>query len=96
VVRDRIGALRGWPPLRREDFEAEIRHGSMYIGSPETAARKIARSVASLDVGRFDLIFTSGAQPVSARIKAVELYGSKVVPMVRELLATNGSAGAAA
>lgn len=90
VVRDRIGALRGWPPVRREDFEAEIEHGSMYIGSPETVAKKIARAVAAIDVGRFDLIYTSGAQPISDRLKAVELYGSKVVPMVREILAGNG------
>ncbi len=95
VVRDRIGVLRGWPPVRREDFEAEIRHGSMYIGSPETVAKKIARAVAAIDVGRFDLIFTSGAQPISHRLKAVELYGSKVIPMVREILADNGrTAGA--
>ncbi len=86
VVRDKIGRQRGWPPVRRQEFEAEIQHGSMYVGSPETVAKKIARTVASMDVGRFDLIFTSGAQPVSARLQAVELYGSKVVPMVREIL----------
>jgi probable LLM family oxidoreductase len=96
VVRDRIGALRGWPPVRREEFEAEIRHGSMYLGSPETVARRIARAVSSLDVGRFDLIFTSGAQPISARLKAVELYGSTVVPMVREMLADRGRTGSVA
>jgi alkanesulfonate monooxygenase SsuD/methylene tetrahydromethanopterin reductase-like flavin-dependent oxidoreductase (luciferase family) len=45
-------------------------HGSIYVGSPETVAKRIARTVASLDVGRFDLIFTSGAQPPSARLKA--------------------------
>ncbi|MEV7134077.1 LLM class flavin-dependent oxidoreductase [Arthrobacter sp. NPDC093128] len=95
VVRDRIGALRGWPPVRREDFEAEIEHGSMYIGSPETVAKKIARAVAALDIGRFDLIFTSGAQPISARLKAVELYGSTVVPLVREILADSGHAAGA-
>jgi probable LLM family oxidoreductase len=95
VVRDRIGAVRGWPPIRRQEFEAEIRHGSMYIGSPETVAKRIARAVSSLGVGRFDLIFTSGAQPISARLKAVELYGSKVVPMVRELLANDDRLGSA-
>ena len=89
VVRDRIGALRGWPPVRREEFDAEIEHGSMYIGSPDTVARKIARTAAAMDVGRFDLIFTAGTQPISARLKAVELYGSKVVPLVREMLAEN-------
>ncbi|BCW73594.1 LLM class flavin-dependent oxidoreductase [Arthrobacter sp. NicSoilB8] len=87
VVRDRIGALRGWPPVRREEFEAEIQHGSMYIGSPDSVARRIAGAVSSLNVGRFDLIFTAGAQPISARLKAVELYGSTVVPLVREMLA---------
>jgi probable LLM family oxidoreductase len=95
VVRDRIGALRGWPPVRREEFEAEIEHGSMYIGSPETVAKKIARTAAAMDVGRFDLIFTAGTQPISARLKAVELYGSKVVPMVREILADGGRAAGA-
>ncbi|BCW73596.1 hypothetical protein NicSoilB8_46400 (plasmid) [Arthrobacter sp. NicSoilB8] len=50
----------------------------------------------SLDVGRFDLIFTSGAQSISARLKAIELYGSKVVSMVREILAANGYVGEAA
>src|SRR3954466_9482750 len=40
VIRDRIGALRGWPPIRREEFDAEVEHGSLYIGSPQTVARK--------------------------------------------------------
>ncbi|WP_461071842.1 LLM class flavin-dependent oxidoreductase [Streptomyces pseudoechinosporeus] len=87
VIRDRIGALRGWPPVRKEEYEAEIEHGSLYIGSPETVARKMARAIKALGVGRFDLIYTTGAQPVSARLRAVELYGSKVLPMVRDILA---------
>jgi alkanesulfonate monooxygenase SsuD/methylene tetrahydromethanopterin reductase-like flavin-dependent oxidoreductase (luciferase family) len=86
VMRDRIGALRGWPPIRRAEFDAEVEHGSLYIGSPETVARKIAAAVGDLGVGRFDLIYTAGAQPVSARLRAVELYGTKVIPMVRDLL----------
>ncbi|MFF3380483.1 LLM class flavin-dependent oxidoreductase [Streptomyces sp. NPDC002680] len=87
VIRDRIGALRGWPPVRKEEYTAEIEHGSLYIGSPETVARKMARAIKALDVGRFDLIYTTGAQPISARLRAVELYGTKVLPMVREILA---------
>ncbi|QYN34087.1 LLM class flavin-dependent oxidoreductase [Pseudonocardia sp. DSM 110487] len=86
VVRDRIGALRGWPPVRREEFEAEIEGGSMYVGSPDTVARKIARTVSALGVGRFDLLYTSGSQSISARSRAVELYGTKVIPMVRDIL----------
>ncbi|MEV1142611.1 LLM class flavin-dependent oxidoreductase [Micromonospora sp. NPDC049799] len=87
VIRDRIGALRGWPPIRRAEFDAEIAQGSLYIGSPETVARRIARTIDDLGVGRFDLIYTAGAQPVSARLRAVELYGTKVIPMVRDILA---------
>jgi len=87
VIRDRIGGLRGWPPIRREEFDAEVAHGSLYVGSPETVARKIAGAVGSLDVGRFDLIYTAGSQPAGARLRAVELYGSKVIPMVRDILA---------
>jgi len=86
VIRDRIGKLRGWPPLRRAEFDAEVAHGSLYIGSPETVARKIAGAVRTLDVGRFDLIYTAGAQSASARTRAVELFGAKVAPMVRDLV----------
>lgn len=88
VVRDRIGALRGWPPLSRSDFEADVDQGSLYIGSPETVARKMAAAIRTLDAGRFDLIYSAGgAMSASARLRAVELYGTKVIPMVRELLA---------
>ncbi len=86
VIRDRIGALRGWPPTHRQEFEAEVAEGSMYIGSPETVARKVAGAISQLGVDRFDLIYTSGSVPASARLRAVELYGSQVVPRVRELL----------
>jgi probable LLM family oxidoreductase len=87
VIRDRIGALRGWPPIRRQEFDADVERGSLYIGSPETVARKIARAVTKLGVGRFDLIYTAGSQPVGARLRAVELYGKTVIPMVRDLIA---------
>ncbi|WP_430500857.1 LLM class flavin-dependent oxidoreductase [Micromonospora trifolii] len=87
IMRDRIGKLRGWPPIRRQEFDSEVENGSLYIGSPETVARRMARAIRSLGVGRFDLIYSAGAQPASARMRAVELYGSKVIPMVRELLA---------
>ncbi|MEV8341231.1 LLM class flavin-dependent oxidoreductase [Streptomyces niveus] len=87
IVRDTIGALRGWPPITQSEYEAEVEHGSMYVGSPQTVARKMAATIRQLGVGRFDLVYTSGDQPVSARLRAVELYGTKVIPMVRELLA---------
>ncbi len=87
-LMDSIGAERGWPPQSRQQFEGEVARGSLYVGSPETVARKIARAVRALGVGRFDLIYTTGGSvPASARLRSVELYGTKVIPMVRELLA---------
>jgi probable LLM family oxidoreductase len=88
-LRDTIGPLRGLPPLRREEYEAEVAHGSLYIGSPETVARKMARAATALDVGRFDLIYSIGAQHASARMRAVELFGTKVFPMVRDMMTEN-------
>jgi probable LLM family oxidoreductase len=87
VLRDRIGALRGWPPVQRREFEDEVAHGSMYVGSPENVARRIAAAIKTLDVGRFDLVYSAGTIPVKARARAVELYGMKVIPMVRDILA---------
>lgn len=84
---DRIGAGRGWPPMDRARFEADVSRGALHVGSPETVARRIADSVRAVGAQRFDLIYTVGPQPVSARLRAVELYGTRVIPMVRELLA---------
>ncbi|GAB3278572.1 LLM class flavin-dependent oxidoreductase [Kineosporia babensis] len=86
AIMDAIGAERGWPPRTRAQFEAEVEDGSLYVGSPETVARRIAKTVKALDVGRFDLTYTGGALPAAARLRTVELYGSKVIPMVRDLL----------
>ena len=55
VMRDRIGAERGWPPISPAEFDYEITAGSLYVGSPETVARKIAATVRDLGASRFDL-----------------------------------------
>jgi alkanesulfonate monooxygenase SsuD/methylene tetrahydromethanopterin reductase-like flavin-dependent oxidoreductase (luciferase family) len=56
------------------------------VGSPTTVARRIADAVRALGVSRFDLIFTPGSMPMSARLRTVELYGSTVAPMVQDML----------
>ncbi|MWV60319.1 LLM class flavin-dependent oxidoreductase [Rathayibacter sp. VKM Ac-2754] len=86
IVRDRIGALRGWPPVTRAEFDQEVEHGSMYVGSPSTVARRIAAAISTLDVGRFDLIYSAGPIPMKDRMRAVQLYGAEVIPMVRDIL----------
>jgi probable LLM family oxidoreductase len=83
---DRIGKTRGWPPVTREHFNYEIENGSLYIGSPETVAQKMASTIKKLGAGRFDLVYGQGPMPASARIKMIELYGTKVIPRIKELL----------
>ena len=85
--RDRIGAERGWPPATRREYDHEIAQGSLYAGSPETVARKIARTVRTLGAARFDLKYSNGTMPHEQLMRSIELYGTKVVPRVRELLA---------
>ncbi|MGW4940929.1 LLM class flavin-dependent oxidoreductase [Actinoplanes sp. NPDC004185] len=82
----RIGAERGWPPLTRERFEADIAEGAWHVGSPETVARKIARTVGVLEVQRFDLKYSAGTLPHEDMMTAIHLYGTEVIPRVRELL----------
>src|SRR5690606_36132132 len=57
--RDRIGAERGWGPLTPEEYRTEIAHGALYVGSPETVARKIAATVRCLGLSRFDLKYAN-------------------------------------
>lgn len=93
-LMDTIGRERGWPPMGKAHFEAEVEHGSLYVGSPETVARRIAAAMTALDVARFDLVYsTAGAVPASARMRTVELFGTKVIPLVRELLEEREYAG---
>jgi len=93
-MRDRIGAERGWPPSSRAEFEQEAERGSLYVGSPETVARKIAATVQLLGVRRFDLKYTSGALPHELAMRSIELYGGEVIPRVRKLVGNGERRGA--
>jgi probable LLM family oxidoreductase len=86
-ARDRIGAERGWGPMTRESFDLESsEHGSLYVGSPETVARKIASTATELGLSRFDMKYSAGAMPHEKLMHCIELYGSQVIPLVRELM----------
>ena len=82
----RIGRERGWPPVTRERYIAEIEQGSLYVGAPETVARKIAAAVGALKVQRFDMKYSSGPMPHGALLEGIRLYGEQVIPMVQNLL----------
>ena len=86
AMRRRMMAERGWPAPAAGDFEREIEEGSLYVGSPETVARKIAATLGVLPVNRFDLKYD---QPVrhAEQLRSIELYGDQVVPLVRDMLA---------
>lgn len=88
----RIGRERGWPPVTKDRYLAEISHGSLYVGSPETVARKIAATVRALKIQRFDMKYATGPQPHAELMECIRLYGEKVIPMVRDLLASDRAA----
>ena len=88
AMMSRIGAERGWPPVTRAQFEREAGpDGALYVGSPETVAAKIAQTVRTLGLSRFDLKYSNGALPHEKLLVSIELYGTRVVPRVREKLA---------
>jgi probable LLM family oxidoreductase len=82
----KLGRERGWPPPTRAKFDAETVHGALYVGSPETVARRIAETVRALGVDRFDLKYGSGPLPHELMTSSIELYGTVVKPRVLELL----------
>jgi probable LLM family oxidoreductase len=86
-MRDRIGGERGWPPTSAAEFEREVEVGSLYVGAPETVARRIADTARALGIARFDLKYSSGALAHDKMLRSIELYGREVIPRVRELLA---------
>jgi probable LLM family oxidoreductase len=87
VMRNRIGAERGWSPTSRAEFDHEVVAGSLYVGSPETVARKIAATVRALGASRFDLKYSAGTLRHELMLRSIELYGREVIPRVRRMLA---------
>jgi probable LLM family oxidoreductase len=85
----RIGRERGWPPTTKERYLAEIDQGSLYVGSVDTVARKIAATVRDLGLQRFDMKYSTGALPHGQLVDGITLYGEKVMPMVRDLLSAD-------
>ena len=86
----RLGRERGWPPYSRIAFEQTAGpQGALFVGSPETVARKIAWSARTLGLSRFQLKYSVGALPHEQRMESIRLYGEEVIPRVRELLAAS-------
>ena len=86
-MRDRIGAERGWGPTSRGEFEREADSGSLYVGAPDTVARRIAATIGELGLSHFDLKYSAGALSHERMMRSIDLYGSSVVPRAKQLIA---------
>jgi probable LLM family oxidoreductase len=85
-VFEQAAAERGWARPTMDRFQAEVDEGSLYLGSVETVATKIAWVIRLLGLSRFDLAYATGRVPHEQKMATIELYGREVIPRVRELL----------
>ncbi|WP_022872918.1 LLM class flavin-dependent oxidoreductase [Nesterenkonia alba] len=87
-VMAQLGRERGWGGgyPSRDQFEQEIVHGALFVGSPETVAEKIVRTAKQLGITRFGLKYGNGSLAHEHMMEAIELYGTKVKPLVLERL----------
>jgi probable LLM family oxidoreductase len=84
-LMNRIGSERGWAPIGRAHFEREAGpDGALFVGSPETVAAKITRTIKTLGLSRFDMKYANGTMPHDKLMTSIELYGTRVVPLVRQ------------
>ncbi|NDD25655.1 MAG: LLM class flavin-dependent oxidoreductase [Actinobacteria bacterium] len=79
----RIGQERGWAPMTYQHYANEVANGSLYVGSPETVAKKIVETIQATGANRFDLKYSTGPQPQSQLMRSIELYATKVIPLVK-------------
>ena len=85
AMMTRIGRERGWPPVTRDHFEREAGpDGALVVGSPDTVAAKIAQTVKALGLERFDMKYSAGTLPHDKLMTSIELYGTRVAPLVRQ------------
>lgn len=88
-----IGRERGWgQPYSRASYDAaRSLRGALYVGDPEYVAEKIVLLRKNLGVTRFFLHVNVGTMPHREVLRAIELLGTKVAPIVRKELARDGS-----
>jgi len=81
---NRIGRERGWPPTTRADFDAsrELR-GALFVGSPAEVTEKILFQHGLFGHERFLLQLSVGSMPHDRMLRAIELFGTEVAPVVR-------------
>lgn len=86
-----LGRERGWGPYTRATFDsARSLRGALYVGDPEFVAEKIILLRKQLGINRFFLHINVGTLPHRDILRAIELLGTKVAPLVRDEIARNG------
>src|SRR5881398_1270262 len=83
-----IGKERGWPPVTRAQFDALLGPtGALLVGDPETVADKILRVHESLGgISRLTFQMSVADLPHAKFMRAIELLGTRVAPLVRRAL----------
>lgn len=95
-VMNRIGRERGWGPTSRAHFDqSRGPNGALFVGDPEAVAEKIVAQHKIFNNDRFLLQMAIGTMPHARIMKAIELYGTKVAPIVRKETAKAASAAPA-
>lgn len=83
-----IGKERGWPPFRKDQYMASAEvEGANFLGSPEDVIEKILYQHSIFNHQRFNLQLNSGGLPHDVIMRSIELYGTKVAPVVRKEIA---------
>src|SRR5882762_5760491 len=83
-----IGRERGWPPMTRAHFDAQLGPtGALLVGDPKTVAEKILRVHESLgDISRLTFQMSVADLPHAKLMRAIELIGTRVAPLVQRAL----------
>jgi probable LLM family oxidoreductase len=85
AVMSKIGRERGWSPLTRQQFESSrTLRGANFIGTPDEITEKILFQHEIFRHQRFLLQLSVGTLPHDKVMHAIELYGTKVAPVVRK------------
>ena len=83
-VMNKIGSERGWPPLTRAQYDASnTLRGANFIGNPDDIIEKILFQHEIFNHQRFLLMLGVGTMPHKQVMHAIELFGTKVAPVVR-------------
>lgn len=80
----RIGRERGWSPPTRAQFDAEARlRGALFLGGPQDFIDKILYQHEIFGHDRFLVQLTVGPMDHGKVLRAIELLGTEVAPVVR-------------